>query len=77
MSKELTRISRGINEGLRSHFCPTMRIGATIQHPDGYAVKVLDGCYLDPIYNRVSNWWTWQRVNDDGTLGEPVSGYGW
>ena len=77
MSQELTSIARGIKEGLRAHFCPTMQIGATVQHPDGYQVKVLDGCYLDPVYGRVSNWWTWQRINEDGSPGEKASGYGW
>lgn len=77
MSQELANTVRGINEGLRAQFCPTMKIGATVAHPDGYAVKVLSGCYLDPVYGRVSNWWTWQRINDDGTPGEEASGYGW
>ena len=25
---------------------------------------------------RVSNWWTWRRILDDGSLDEPESGYG-
>lgn len=57
----------------QSHMC----IGAVIKHPKGYKVKVIDGCYLDAIYGRVSNWWTWKRVKSDGSLGEAVSGYGW
>lgn len=78
MSQNLASIARGIDEGLHTHFCrPIMQIGATVWHPDGYPVKVLDGCYLDPVHGRFSNWWTWQRINDDGTLGEKASGYGW
>lgn len=73
----LANIAREINEGLRGHFCPHMRIGATIDHPNGYKVLVTDGRYLDATYGHVTNWWTWRRVNDDGTLGTEESGYGW
>jgi hypothetical protein len=55
----------------------TMQIGSTVQHPDGYPVKILQGCYFDPVYGRVSNWWTWQRINADGSMGKKTSGYGW
>ncbi len=69
--------ARDINEGLRDYFCPTMRVGVVIEHPDGYPVEVIGGRYLDEVYGRVTNWWTWRRVNTDGTLGDEVSGYGW
>lgn len=68
-------IARGINQELAA--ASSMKIGAVIVHPDGYKVKVISGCYLDPTYGRVSNWWTWSRVNEDGTLGSTESGYGW
>lgn len=77
MNKELANIARGINEGVRSHYCPTMEVGKTVKHPDGRTVKIVSGCYLDPVYGRVSNWWTWRPVADDGTLGAEESGYGW
>lgn len=54
-----------------------MRIGRTVMHPDGYKVKIIDGCFLDPVYGRVSNVWTWRKVKPDGSLGRSVSGYGW
>lgn len=76
MSDPLADIARAINADLASR--SSMRVGAIVQHPDGYPVKVLNGCYLDPIYGRVSNWWSWQRVGDNGELVGPVErGYGW
>lgn len=71
----LAALGRSFNQELASQ--SKMRIGQVIQHPDGYPVKVISGYYLDPTYGRVSNWWTWQRVNEDGSLGEQESGYGW
>lgn len=70
-------VIRSINEEFRQHFCPSMEIGKDVKHPDGYMVRVVDGCYLDPTYGRVSNWWTWRRIKADGSLGRKVSGYGW
>ncbi len=75
--QELGQIACNINQSLRSYFCPTMEIGAIVDHPDGYKVKIIDGCYLDPTYGRVSNWWTWKQVKQDGSLGKKASGYGW
>lgn len=53
----------------------SMKVGAIIEHPEGYKVKVIDGAYLRN--GRVSNFWSWRRVNDDGSLGKVESGYGW
>jgi len=41
-----------------------------------YPVLILSGQYLDSIYKRVSNFWKWQKINDDGSLGEIENGYG-
>lgn len=74
--KELSMACHEINERLASQ--SVMSIGAEIRHPDGYMVKVKSGQYLDPTYGRVSNWWTWNRINEDGTLNpKDESGYGW
>lgn len=54
-----------------------MRVGATIKHPDGRLVKIKSGYFLDPVYGRVSNFWTWNEVKPDGSLGKHESGYGW
>lgn len=50
MSDAVQAIVAGLNEELRSVFCPTMKVGETIQHPDGYLVRVVSGRYLDPTY---------------------------
>lgn len=58
-------------------FKQSMEIGKTLKHPDGRTVKVNDGCFRDPVSHRVSNWWTWNEVFPDGSLGPDESGYGW
>lgn len=68
-------LARRINQGLAAQ--SSMRVGKVITHPDGYKVKVVDGQFLDPVYGRVSNFWTWRRVLKGGKLGKPESGYGW
>lgn len=39
-------------------------------------VYIESGCYLDSTFGRVSNYWTWRRVLEDGSLSESQSGYG-
>jgi hypothetical protein len=39
-------------------------------------VIIVNGTFLDPKYNRVSNWWTWKAINKDGSLSEKYFGYG-
>ena len=68
-------LARSINQGLATQ--SSMKVGKVIAHPDGYKVKVTKGRFLDPVYGRVSNFWTWRRVLKDGKLGKPESGYGW
>jgi hypothetical protein len=76
MSDPLARIAREMNAKLASQ--SSMQIGATIPDRAGTRmVKVASGYYLDPIYHRVSNWWTWNEVLPDGSLGPEESGYGW
>lgn len=70
----LDRIARAITQ---KHFPCSMAVGKTLKHPDGRMVKVKSGQFLDPVYRRLSNWWTWQEVKADGTLGVEESGYGW
>jgi hypothetical protein len=52
-----------------------MKIGEIIKHPDGGSVKVLGGQYWGE--RGLSNFWTWQEVLPDGTLGKIRHGYGW
>ena len=75
MTAGLARLARAMNEECAAR--SSMKVGATIRHPDGRPVVVVSGTFLDPVYGRVSNWWTWKPVLDDGLLGEAESGYGW
>ena len=54
-----------------------LEIGVTVSYTDGRMVKIKDGYYLDPIYGRLSNFWTWNEVFDNGLLGPDECGYGW
>lgn len=71
----LSEKARSINKIIAGE--SKMEIGAEIMHPNGYIVKIKSGCFLDPIYGRVSNFWRWNRINEDGSLGKEESGYGW
>lgn len=73
--RALSEVVASMNESSAAK--SAMKIGEVITHPDGYQVKVLSGQYLDSTYRRVTNFWTWARVNEDGSLGEEESGYGW
>jgi len=55
----------------------SMKVGRTVTHPDGRKVRITSGCFLDPEYGRVSNFWTWKPVKKNGKLGKEESGYGW
>ena len=55
----------------------SMAVGKTVKHPDGRTVKIKSGCYLDPVFGRVSNFWYWNEVLADGTIGKEECGYGW
>ena len=53
-----------------------LRIGQVYLHPEtGKFVYIVDGQYESG--GRVSNFWHWQDINEDGTLGEEGHGYGW
>lgn len=53
--------------------CARWKVGDTVRHPHGYDVTLTSGCYLDPTYGRLSNFWHWVRVD----TGAPGHGYGW
>lgn len=71
----LYSIANQINQELASR--SKMKVGKKIKHPDGRTVKVIEGRFLDPIYGRVSNFWTWREVKKGGRLGKKECGYGW
>lgn len=58
-------------------FPTKMEIGRVLKHPDGRTIRVKSGCFLDPVYGRLSNWWTWNEVLPSGNLGPDEQGYGW
>lgn len=43
---------------------------------EGKPIKIIKGFFLDPVHHRLSNYWTWQEILSDGSLGEKQSGYG-
>jgi len=42
----------------------------------GKPIRITHGCFLDPTYNRLSNYWTWRIVLSNGMLGEKGEGLG-
>jgi len=40
-------------------------------------VRIEGGQFFDPTYGRVSNWWCWREIDDDGNVANKISaGYG-
>lgn len=52
-----------------------MAVGQTLTHPDGRMVYILSGQYWGE--HGLSNFWSWQEVKPDGSVGPKESGYGW
>ncbi|WP_028058298.1 hypothetical protein [Candidatus Solirubrobacter pratensis] len=50
----------------------TLEIGRRYVHPEQGEIEITSGCYRDPTYDRISNWWTWTVV----ATGEKRAGYG-
>ena len=79
---KLTILAISIQDEVDRQFAPTsytpafeLKIGKPAKHPDGRNVMILSGCYRDPIYNRISNFWYWKEIFADGSLGKEESGY--
>jgi len=74
-SEILSLITRSINEGNGSH----LEVGMVTRHPkDGKIVYITKGEYLDSTYGRLSNFWHWREVLQDGSLSNNEEhGYGW
>ena len=53
------------------------KVGKVLLHPDGRTVKIKSGYFLDSIYGRISNFWYWNEVLENGSLGPEEHGYGW
>jgi hypothetical protein len=52
-----------------------MSVGKTMRHPSGRTVKIKSGQFLSN--GRVSNFWCWNEIKPDGTIGPDEHGYGW
>jgi hypothetical protein len=52
-----------------------LEVGKVVEHPDGRTVKIVSGQYWGE--RGLSNFWTWQEVMPDGSLGPEEHGYGW
>ena len=74
-SRRLRAYANKINSEFASQ--SSMAVGKVLKHPDGRTVKIKSGCFLDPVYGRVSNAWTWNEVKPNGKLGKDEHGYGW
>ena len=63
--EELTRIATEITDRL----CPPSKlvVGKYYMYK-GEVVKITSGYYRDPTYNRISNFWSWRKINKDGSL---------
>lgn len=73
MSLKLKMIAREFLKDMESK--SSMKVGKTLKHPDGRTVKITSGQYLSN--GRVSNFWHWREIREDGTLGPDENGYGW
>ena len=57
------------------HFDNSLEIGKYFIYK-GKPIKITHGQFLDPVYHRLSNYWTWRRVLSNGSLGIMDAGYG-
>lgn len=72
----MTQVAKWVQDLVEDVMGPSpMMIGADIRHPDGYMVRIISGQLWGE--HGLSDWWTWRRIKDDGSLGREVSGYGW
>lgn len=68
-------VENWVKEIVEDEWKPTLEIGKVVKHPDGRAVKIIDGQFWGT--DGVSNFWYWKEVKKDGTLGITEHGYGW
>lgn len=65
----LTRIGQAVTREVLGG--PPVKVGTLYAHPEHGTVIVESGQWLDPVYGRLSNWWTWRSI----LTGEVHSGY--
>ena len=75
----LRAVARRITQ---EHFGNDLRVGGCFLHRpdgkgDGYPIMITGGCFLDSVYGRLSNHWSWKRILPSGKLSaKEESGYG-
>lgn len=75
-SKQLSQKLDNVAQNLAEEYLGnSLEIGKYFLYK-GKPIKVLSGQFLDPMYKRLSNYWTWRRVLSNGSLGIMGSGYG-
>jgi len=52
-----------------------LRVGERVKHLDGRLVEITKGQFYGTY--GVSNFWHWEEVLEDGSLGPEEHGYGW
>lgn len=72
----MRKVAAELNRSIEKRF-NSLEIGMIVMHPSGKKVKIKSGYFLDPTNGRVSNYWHWNEVLIDGSLGADESGYGW
>jgi hypothetical protein len=79
IDERLSEIARRVTEELCPQ--PGWVIGDVVMHPGGYPVRIVSGAsWVDDSdgVQRVSNHWSWTRVDGTGqACGPEESGYGW
>lgn len=66
-----------IVQDLKDEFFKTeLEVGKIVNHPTHGKVKILSGQFWSG--GRLSNFWEWQKVDDQGNVhGQKICGYGW
>ena len=52
-----------------------LKVGCACYDEKGRLAYIIDGQW--EIDGRLSNFWDWKLIKEDGTLGRKQSGYGW
>lgn len=70
-------IEQTVAEIKAKYFHTELSIGKVVVHPEHGKVVITSGCYWDPTYGRLSNWWSWKKVLAKRIGKRTYSGYGW
>ena len=71
-------IEQSVQEIKDKYFKTELAVGKIVEHPRNGKVLITSGCFWDPTYGRLSNFWTWRKVGAAGKpRGRTYKGYGW